>query len=300
MWAVALAAFLVRGGILVLAVPILILPTPIGVASFIGADAVTAAGPTDRFLVMAAAAGLALAAAVGAGFVVGAVADRVVLRAWAFDRPVAAPSFAEGRRSGAAAGVARVIAVRVVASIPLVVACAWAIPRIATAGYRELTLPDDLATPFPLRVLAAAPEAAVAIVAGLLVTELIAGLATVHVVVDGSSVPRSLGRVAPDLVRRPLPVLGAFLLGVTGLVVLTGIPLAVSALAWGAARRALTAGDAVFALLAVVALSATWIASLAAAGAVGAWRRAALASALARPRAEASAVPAGRVSVAAD
>jgi hypothetical protein len=142
-------------------------------------------------------------------------------------------------------------------------------------------------------VLAAAPEAAVAIVIGLLACELIAGLATVHVVADGASVRRSLGRVVVDIVRRPLPVIGAFSLGVAGLVTLAGAPLAVAAVAWSAARRALASDDAVLAAVAVVALTAAWIVSLGVAGLVGAWRRAALASAVtAQPERAASTVPA--------
>jgi hypothetical protein len=277
MWAISLAGFLVRGGILVLAIPILILPTPIGVASFVGADAVTAAGPTDLFLLVAAVVGSVVAAAIAAGFVIGAAVDRVVLRAWVADGRRDAPA------SGMFAGVARVVAVRLTAAVPFVVAAAWAVPRIATAGYRELTLPDDLATPFPLRVLAAAPEAAVALLLGLLLCELIAGLATVHLVVDGSSVPRSLWRVVPYLVRRPVPTLATFIAGVAGLLLLLGVPLVVATAAWGMARDAFAGGDPVPAIVAVATLSATWVAGLCLAGAASAWRRAALASAVARP-----------------
>lgn len=282
MWAVSLAGFLVRGGILALAIPILVLPTPIGVASFVGADAVTAAGPTDRFVLVATAVGLVLAAAVVAGFVVGAAVDRVVLSAWAAD------GLADGRtdaRPGTVVGVARVAAVRLVATVPFVAAAAWAIPRIATAGYRELTLPDDLATPFPLRVLAASPEAVLAIVAGLLVCELVAGLATVHVVVGGASVPRSLWRVVVDLVRRPVPALATFVLGVAGLVLLVGVPLVVAVVAWAAAGDGFAGGDPVPAVAAVAALSAAWIIALFLGGVASAWRRAALASAVAGPEA---------------
>ena len=35
-WVLALAAFLVRGGILVLCLPIVILPTPVGIANLVG------------------------------------------------------------------------------------------------------------------------------------------------------------------------------------------------------------------------------------------------------------------------
>lgn len=274
-WAPALVAFLVRGGVVALAVPILVLPSPIGIASFVGADAVTAAGPTDRLIAIVAGAVVVAVATLAAALVVGAAADRVVLRWWAADSLRSGPSDVVGRIRT----VARLVGIRIVALVPLAVAAAWAAPRIADAAYRELVLPTDLATPLVMRVLASAPEAIVAVVAALLVGELLGGLAAVHVVADGSSGPRALGRSFLDIVRRPAAVLGAFALGL-GLLFVSVIPtLAIAVLGWERARDALMDGSGVIAVvLPVLALVAGWLAALACAGAVGAWRRVSIAA----------------------
>jgi hypothetical protein len=278
MWPVALAAFLARGGVLVILLPFLVLPTPIGLASFIGADAITAAGPTARFIVIAVAVGLLAAGLVLAGSVVAAAADRVVLRGWTEDAAPARPS-TEHRP---VATVARILAVRIVAAIPRILAIAWAVPRIADATYRQLTLPDDLATPIVLRVAAMAPEAIALVVVGLLAGELIAGLATVHVVVEGRGAARSLLLVGRDLVRRPVPVLGAFAIGIVAVVAGIGLPVAAGIAAWGLVRQTLADGAGPFlALASAFSFAASIVAALALAGMIAAWRRISLAEALA-------------------
>ena len=274
-WAPALVAFLVRGGVVALALPILVLPSPIGIASWVGGDAVTAAGPTDRLIAIISGAVVAAVATLAAAFAVGAAADRIVLRWWAADSLRAGPPDAVGR----VRTVVRLIGTRIVALVPVAVAAAWAAPRIADVVYRELILPTDLATPLVVRVLVSSPEAIAAIVAALLVGELFGGLAAVHVVADGTSGPRAIGRSFLDIARRPAAVLGAFALGVGLLVVIVVPPLAIAMLAWGRTRDALLDdAGAIAVALPVLALVAGWLAALVCAGAVGAWRRVAMAA----------------------
>jgi len=277
LWPAALVAFLARGGAVVVALPFLVLPTPIGIAAWIGADAISANGPAARLVVLAVAAALVAGGTVVLGAVAAAAADRLVLGDWAADARVG-PS----RARGTAATVARVVAIRAVAAIPPALAVAWAIPRIADAVYRQLTLPDDLASPLLLRVVAMAPEAVIAVALGLAAGELLAGPATVHAVVGGDGALRSLGRVPGDLVRRPAAIAGAYCAGIVLLVAGVGVPLAAGVAAWDLARRSLAAGSdplasAGAALLFVGAL----VMALAAAGAVAAWRRASIALAVA-------------------
>ncbi len=280
LWPVALVAFLARGGLVVVALPFLVLPTPIGIAAWIGADAISADGPAMRLVVLAVVAGLLAGGAVVLGTVAAAAADRLVLAAWAVD---AAATTARGRRT--AATVARLVATRAVAAIPPLVALAWSIPRLADAVYRQLTLPDDLASPLVLRVVAMTPETVVAIAVGMVVGELIAGPAAVHVVVNGDGAVRALVRAPLDVVRRPAAVLGSFAAGTALLLVAVGLPLAAGIAAWGAVRRSLGGGaDPLGAMVAVVAFVAALVVTLAAASAVAAWRRAAIAAAVGDPR----------------
>ena len=279
MWPVALVAFLARGGALIVALPFLVLPTPIGIAAWIGADAITADGPAARLVVLAVLAALAAGGLVVLGTVAAAAADRVVLAAWAGDA-AAAPS----RPRAPVPTVGRVVAVRVAAAIPAAVAVAWAVPRLADAVYRQLTLPDDLASPLLLRVVVMAPEAVVAILLGILAGELLAGPATVHVVVGADGALRALARVPGDLARRPAAVLGAFATGVLLLLAGLLVPLVAGVAAWDLARRALTAGsDPLAGAASVGAFVASFAAALAAAGAVATWRRAAMAGAVTDP-----------------
>jgi hypothetical protein len=280
-WPIALVAFLARGGVLVVALPFLVLPTPIGIAAWIGADAVTADGPAARLLVLAAAAAVVAGGLVVVGTVAAAAADRAVLADWAADAAVGSPA---SRTRGTAATVGRIVAVRAVAAIPAAIAIAWAVPRLADAVYRQLTLPDDLATPLVLRVLVMAPEAVVAVALGILVGELLAGPATVHVAAEGDGALQALARVPRDLVRRAVPVLGAFLVGLLLLAVGLVVPLVAGVAAWDLARRALTAGsDPLAAVAGVAAFVAALVLALVAAGAVAAWRRAATAGAVVGP-----------------
>jgi hypothetical protein len=288
-WPVALVAFLARGGVLIIALPFLVLPTPIGIAAWVGADAISADGPTARLLVLAAVAALAVGGAVVLGAVVAAASDRSVLSAWAADSAVEPP-----QPRGAVVTVARVVAIRVAAAIPPAIAVAWAVPRLADAVYRQLTLPDDLASPLALRVVAMAPEAVLAIALGLLVGELLAGPATVHAVVGGDGAMRALVRVPGDLFRRPVAVLGAYLAGVGLLVAGVGIPLAAGVAAWDLARRSLAAGSAPLpAAAAVLVFVGALVGALAVAGAVAAWRRASMAGAVADPARDPGRRPAG-------
>ncbi len=274
----SLLAFLLRGGLVVVAIPFLVLPSPIGIASWVGADAITAAGPTGRFVALASAFAAVTVVAAVASIVLAAAADRVVLGAWAED---AGLHGARGR--GAVATIARIVAIRLVAAIPPLVATAWAVPRVADATYRALTLPEDLATPLALRVASMVPDALAALVVGILVGELVAGLATVHVVADGDGAARSLVRIGSDLLRRSPAVLGAFAVGIVLLVAGLGVPLAAGSAAWSEARRALAeGGDPVGAILGVVGFVGALVAALAIAAAVAAWRRASLAAAAAR------------------
>ena len=65
LWVFALLAFLARGGLVALVVPMLVLPTFVGISNTVGPTSVTAAGPTPRLVAMVAAwVGITLAAIV--------------------------------------------------------------------------------------------------------------------------------------------------------------------------------------------------------------------------------------------
>lgn len=210
-WLLALAAFLVRGGIIVMFLPIVILPTPSGVTNAFG-PAVTGlalggAGAELIALITALALGATLAIVAGnvlgawlEATLVGEVLDEADGDRWAW--PVETPA---NRVTDAPAW--RGATVRLVAHLPLVLALVWGIPTVIEAGYAELVLPGELVTPLPLRIAARVPVTVALIVGAWLVGEVIGGLA-LRRLMRGANVPRALIGATGSVVRRPLSSIG--------------------------------------------------------------------------------------------
>lgn len=282
LWTYALVAFLARGGLLVLALPIAVLPTFIGVANVLGPASVSAAGPSPRLLALIVAAIAAVAVLVLVGTVVAAAAETALHRATVAPDPedVPGPAAPPGESflvlapsGGPRRAVARVVALRLLLLVPVAIVTALAVPAWIAVAYRELTLPSDVAAPLPVRVLAGAPAASVAVLVAWLVAETVGGFATRRAVLLGASVPRALGRGIADPLRAPvgtaLTVLVA--LALTVLAVVPGA-WAVSA-AWDAARDVLTGDAGAAAVLAVaLGLAAAWLTALVLAGIAAAAR----------------------------
>ena len=88
-WLVAGAGFLARGGILVFALPVLSLPTPVGVTLLVPPLSVTTSGISSVFVPQLIAAGAAVLAVVAIALLLGALSDAVSYRLMA-DRSAAA------------------------------------------------------------------------------------------------------------------------------------------------------------------------------------------------------------------
>jgi hypothetical protein len=299
LWAFALLAFLARGGLVALVIPMLVLPSFVGLSNTVGPTSVTAAGPTPRLVALVAAwLGIALASIV-AGTLVAAAAEVALHRA------TAAPdaSGAMGPMAGfpsrwvatAAAsrnaadtvpprGAARRVAVaRLVLLVPVAIALAAAVPGWVQVAYRELLLPTDLALPLPLRVIAGAPLSALVVVAAWLVAEVIGGLAARRITLEGSSVAGALGAAAGDVARAPASILLTLALAIAGTIPVLVPAVVVVAIAWERARVALVdATDGVNVIIATLVLVAAWAACLGVAAVIAAWRSALWTAELAR------------------
>lgn len=280
LWPLALVSFLLRGGFFLYLLPIVVVPSTVGLATWIGPTAITAAGPSERFVGIAAGAiALFIAWFVGGGLVA-AVAEIALIRRSLGDG--AAPSGGERSggvvpsRDGRAVGVGlavRLLIVRFVAATPLIVAFAWGIPRIVGAGYRELTLPSDTATPFPLRVLRDVPEVLLVVLAAWLFAETVGGLAARRIVLFGDGGPASTVRAILHLARRPLATLGTLVVTLSGLLLLVVPGLVASALTWDRLGRTLVGDPEILLVSALTVLFvAIWASGLALAGAAAAWR----------------------------
>ena len=175
-WPLALAAFLIRGGIILLVIPIVVVPTPVGLGNAFGPTltAIALGQLPLEAVVGAGLAGLAIVAWLfGGGWLAAALeaegARMVAADVRATDGRARARTLAGRDRVPRAGGsvAGRILAARLVAAIPLVLVVAWASFRLVLTTYNELTAPRDVTTPIVLRVLAATPEVVVAIVARL-------------------------------------------------------------------------------------------------------------------------------------
>jgi len=278
LWVYALVAFLARGGVLALLLPVVVLPTFLGLSNFVGPTSVSADGPGPR-LVAIVAAGLAAAFAVAIGGTIIAAAGETLLL-----REVVVPGRAEARRRGAVfgapvlvagvrVGVTRVASVRLVLLLPVLLATAAAIPAWVAVAYRELTLPSDVAAPLVMRVLAGAPVATLLVAVAWLACEVVGGFATRRAVLLDARWPRALALGLADPLRAPVgtTLTVAAALAVT---VMALVPAAwVVGTAWDAARFALVDGASAAVMLAsAILLSAAWLVALLLAGIAGAWR----------------------------
>jgi hypothetical protein len=289
---VALAGFLLRGGILLLAVPSAVLPSVIGLAGALGVNAFGIDGrPTTSFieLVVAISAGAAiylLLATVG-----GSLVDIWLIEA-ASDpddrspRPEpAAPMF---ERALSLAGI------RTLCLVPLALALAWAGTRIYGSAYNELTTPSSLGVPLAIRTVLGAADAVAVVAVVWLLEETIGAIAVRRLVLTGCGVWRAIGGALSQLVRRPITSVATVLISymASALVIAAGIAAIATAFDWCrvAARIQqpipLSLGIGQFSttrdvrpalfLLAALTLAVAWLAASAFAGIASAWRSAAL------------------------
>lgn len=277
-WPLALAAFLLRGGIILLIIPIVVIPTPVGLGIAFG-PTLTAIALGQLPLEAVVSAGLAGLTIVvwlfGGGWLAAALeAEGAGLAAAEIDGdPPGGRAGLMVPGSGSVAG--RILAARLVAVIPLVLVIAWASFRLVLTTYNELTSPHDVTTPIVLRVLAASPEVIVAIVVAWMAGEIVGAIAARRIALAGDGVARALIGAVGESLRHPLSVLARFWVPtlVLGLVV---VPTAVaSAAAWSATADALAeGGDPIRTFVSVVALVFLFTIGLVLLGVVCAWRAA--------------------------
>jgi hypothetical protein len=277
-WLLALASFLVRGGIALFLVAVVTLPSPLALSNFL-APIITPIylGRMDASAatLIAVMVGAALAWFLGGTWI--AAATEVVLI-----RDARATAVDEGLPVGARvdAGpllITRAAAAHLVALVPLAVAVAVVWAPIYAVVYRELINPSDPG-PIVFRVFAGAAVPLAIVLAIWVLCELVGGAAVRRVVLLRESVLGAVARAAVDLVRRPV---GALIAPVVTLVVLildlTAVLLVV-AIVWRDLRDRLVdpLADPVATALTLVTFAGAWCLALAVTGLVAAWRSVAM------------------------
>lgn len=276
-WPMGLATFLLRGGVILVALPIVVLPSPVGLGNILAPTLMEVAfqGVTPAIAALVGVlVGAFVAWVVLGGLVAGALeaaSTSIVLR-----EDVLAPPQAEQALAPTGSLVpARILGARVIAHVPTAMAFIWGSTRLGAVAYRELTSPLDVATPIVLRVIGGAPEA-VAVTAALWAVGEIAGAIAVRgIVTRDEGVLKALQGALYAIARRPIEVLCAFGIPLAGLlIVLLPAGLAASA-SWTAVQVALQRPDELlWATLLVVAFVGLWAVGLGLLAVMSAWRAA--------------------------
>ena len=289
---VALAGFLLRGGLVLLFVPGVVLPSAIGVAGAVGVDAFGIDGrPTAWFLAIAVVAAAAIALWLLVALTVGSLID-----VWLIEAALDAQGHPARRsRPLPAFGTLLDLAgIRAVCILPVAAALAWASTRLYDAIYTELATPSNLATPLPIRVIQSAADAVVVVVLVWLASEVVGAIAARRSVLLGTGIVRSIWTAILQIVRRPVSSASTVIASYGASAVAIGLAMAATATTFDWCRVAArnqqpiseTIGFGSFSttrdfrplvfLLAVIALAAAWIIAMAVSGITSSWRSAAL------------------------
>jgi hypothetical protein len=268
-WLFAMAAFLLRGGFLILLLPIVSLPTAAGLTNVIAPTVVGVVfgGPSSLPGLLAGAALVGAVWLLGGGFIA-AVIDVALVEDVASDDELDAPVAA---RPGLAL---RVLAVRLLAHVPTVVVLVWAGARLALATYEELAAPGEAAIPIVLRIAARAPEAVVAMLVIWAIGEAVGGLAA-RGLIRGSGVVHATLEAWLALIRRGSTV-PTLLITNAALFAVVIASVAVASVAWNGLRLILVDGGSRPELvLGLVTFSVSWLAGAWLIAIAAAWRQAA-------------------------
>lgn len=275
-WPLALAVFLIRGGILLVALPIVELPTPVGLGNVVAPTLTSIAfgSVSVEVLIVSGAAVVGVSVWLIAGGWLAAALEAEGTRIVALDEEVVA---LHARPVPPTTGrtAARILAARLIANVPLGIVLAWGSVRLVVSAYHELTSPLDVSTPIVLRVLRGSPEVVIAIVLAWMIGEIVGAVAARRVVLAGAGVAGALRSALATCARHPLSVFARFWVPTLGLVIVL-VPSAVAAgSAWGAVDSVLgEPADPIRILVAVLLLVLLWIVGLLLASVVCAWRAA--------------------------
>jgi hypothetical protein len=271
-WLLALATFLVRGGVLLVVPPVFMVPTPSELANLLSPSLLGTGfgGPTPLLVAVVAVTSLGLLGLVVLTTVVGTWLDLALVEAEQADAELEARSSSRSPRHRIA--LIPAVGVRLAAHVPTAIVVALAAMALEVAATAELISPEGTG-PLYVRILLRAPAAPAAVVVTWLIGEAWGGLAMRRLGPD-PSVLRALRLGLRDLLR-PSAIATA---------IATTVVVAVPLLAlWFAAGRAFSRvmpllvdpGDLGLLVVGVGLLVGTWAAGLWLLGIGLAWRSAA-------------------------
>lgn len=246
-WPLGMLGFLVRGGLVIMALPILTLPSPVGLATLLGPAVISTGRLDGPLLALIVGSSLALLAIVGCALVLAAFEQASLHARWG--RPARMPP---------RTALGRLIALELVAIGPLALVVALTLPTIVDEVRAELLLPGDLAVPLMVRLIARTLLPLAALVAAILVAEAIDGSLSRRVVIEQRR-RRSPGRGLISVVASAaLGWFATLFVLVPGLAI-TGATWEAARVAWSGLASDPTSSETALASVATVAMVAVWI-----------------------------------------
>jgi len=277
-WVMALAAFLVRGGFVLVLLPLINLPS-------VSSLATTLAPPIETLVLGRQSLEGALIGTVLISTLVGLLAAAGLAGSWldlALLREAGDADEHDSNVPFVEPSAWRAFGVRLAAHLPTFLALAYATVRIVIVTYEELLSPGDSTIPLVARVTAGAPDAIALVVVTWLLGETVGGLAARRAAA-GEPIGRALRSAVRDLLGRR----GVATLVVSNAVVVVAGVLLVTVVGRAAehVRAYLLDGAADVPLAAaLLLLISAWILCLAVLAAALAWRATAWTVEAGRPR----------------
>ena len=272
-WPLALGAFLLRGGFLLVTIPIVVLPTPVGLGNVL-APWITplALGSISPAFVAVSA----VAVVVVLGWLVFGGWAAAALEAGSPDRrPVSSDDRPSSGTTDSARIAVRIMAARILAYVPLMLALGWASVRVVWTAYLELTNPSDASLSIAVRIVRSSPDVLVVLVLAWMAGEMLGAVAARRITLDGEGISVALRRGIRACLRHPLATVVRFWLPTLALVVVLVPSTVAAAAAWTSVGSVLGDGsDAIRVLVAVVLFVAIWVVGLVLTAVVCAWRAA--------------------------
>lgn len=265
-WAIALGAFLVRGGFLLIVLPIVSVPTAAGIVTTLSpaVEGLILGKPSlEGAIVGSLVLGLILAALAAAGLA-GSWLDLALVREAAEDEDID-----RGWRP-VRGSVVQALSIRLTAHLPTLLAIGYGFLRVVEVAYEEFTSPSDAGVPINDRVLIRIPDVIVLLVVAWLVGETVGSLAARRAAAGTRATRALLASVRQVLSPRGLATLGLTSAVIAGLL----IPfILATGRAWENLRTYLLDGANTVQLgAALVLLVASWVLGLSILGAGLAWR----------------------------
>ena len=267
-WPLALLGFLVRGGWLLVVAPIVVLPTPVGLANVVAPllEDVAFGRHAGELAVLAGVACIAAIVWLIGGGLIAAAAEAEGVARVAEEEDIVVADVGAARR---------ILGARLVTYVPLAVATAWAAVRVVGVAYRELTVPSDVSVPVAWRIVAGAPDGFVIVAIAWLFGEVVGAIACRVVVLRGARIGSGLRGGLRRLGRRPARTIGLGLVSSAALVIVLATTGLAAGATWNALGAALATGDPSPTTVLLVALFvALFAGGLVLIGLTSAWRAA--------------------------